>query len=60
MRCPCCDAVDVDVRQPHTCPRAGAQGKKHQPLLRAISRTNGSEFRSKGRAASHSLQTGTC
>ena len=27
MRCPCCGAVDVDIRHAHICPRAGAQLK---------------------------------
>ncbi|CAN0507989.1 unnamed protein product [Laminaria digitata] len=39
VRCPCCDAVDVDTRHARICPRAGAQVTHHQPLLHAISRT---------------------
>ena len=39
VRCPCCDALDVDTRHARTCPRAGAQVNQHQPLLHAISRT---------------------
>ena len=39
MRCPCCDAVDVDTRHARICPRAGAQVNQHQPRLHAISRT---------------------
>ena len=39
MRCPCCDAVDVDTRHARICPRAGAQVNQHQPLLHAISYT---------------------
>ena len=27
VRCPCCDAVDVDTRHARICPRAGAQVK---------------------------------
>ena len=38
VRCPCCDAVDVDTRHARICPRAGAQVNQHQPLLHAISR----------------------
>ena len=39
VRCPCCDATHVDNRHARICPRAGAQVKQHQPLLRAISHT---------------------
>ena len=39
VRCPCCDAVDVDTRHARICPRAGAQVNQHQPLVHAISRT---------------------
>ena len=39
VRCPCCDATDVDTRHARICPRAGAQVKQHQPLLHAMSRT---------------------
>ena len=39
MRCPCCDAVDVDTRHARICPRAEAQVNQNQPLLHAISRT---------------------
>ena len=39
IRCPCCDAVDVDTRHARICPRSGAQVNQHQPLLHAISRT---------------------
>ena len=39
VRCPCCDAVDVDTRHARICPRSGAQVNQHQPLLHAISRT---------------------
>lgn len=38
MRCPCCDAVDVDARHARICPRAWAQMNQRQPLLHAISR----------------------
>ena len=37
VRCPSCDAVDVDTRYPRLCPRAGAQVNQHQSLLHAIS-----------------------
>ena len=36
MRCPCCDAVDMDTRHAHICPGAGTHVKQHQPLLHAI------------------------
>ena len=39
VRCPCCDAVDVDTRHARICPRSGAQVNQHQSLLHAISRT---------------------
>ena len=39
MRCPFCDAVDVDTRHARICPRAEAQVSQHQPLVHAISRT---------------------
>ena len=39
VRCPCCDAVDVDIRHACICPRAEAQVNQHQPLVHAISRT---------------------
>ena len=39
VRCPCCDATDVDTRHARICPRADAQVNQHQPLLHAISRT---------------------
>ena len=39
MRCPCCDAVDVNTRHARICPRAGVQMNQHQPILHAISRT---------------------
>ena len=39
VRCPCCDAADVDTRHARICPRAGAQVDKHQPPLHAISHT---------------------
>ena len=40
MRRPCCDAIDVDIRHAHICPRAGgAQVNQHQPLLHAIFHT---------------------
>ena len=39
VRCPCCDATDVDTRHARICPRAGAQVNQHQPLLDAISRS---------------------
>ena len=39
VRCPCCDATDVDTRHARICPRAGAQVNQHQPLLHAISHT---------------------
>ena len=39
MRCPCCDAVDVDTRHARICPRAGAQVNQHRLLLHAISHT---------------------
>ena len=39
VKCPCCDAVDVDTRHARICLRAGAQVNQHQPLLHAISRT---------------------
>ncbi|CAN0184367.1 unnamed protein product, partial [Laminaria digitata] len=32
VRCPCCDAVDVDTRHARICPRAGAQANQQQPL----------------------------
>ena len=38
VRCPCCDATDVDTRHARICPRAGTQVNQHQPLLYAISR----------------------
>ena len=38
VRFPCCDAVGVDTRHAHICPRAGAQVNRHQPLVRAMSR----------------------
>ena len=38
-RCPCCDAVDVDTRHAHICPRAGAQVNQHQLLAPEMSRT---------------------
>ena len=41
MRCPCCNAFDVDTRQARICPRAGAQVNQHQPLLHAIPHTFG-------------------
>ena len=39
VKCPCCDAVDVDTRHAHICHRAGAQVHQHQPLVHAMSRT---------------------
>ena len=39
MRCPRCDAVDVNTRHARVRPRAGAQVNQHQPLLHTISRT---------------------
>ena len=39
VRCPCCDATDVDTRHARICPGAGAQVNQHQSLLHAISRT---------------------
>ena len=39
MRCPFCDAVDVDTRHARISPRAGAQVNQHQQLPHAISRT---------------------
>ena len=39
VRCPCCNAINVDTRHARICPRAGAQVNQHQPLLHAISRT---------------------
>ena len=39
MRCPCCDAVDVDARYARICPRAGAQVNQHQSLLNEICHT---------------------
>ena len=39
VRCPCCDATDVDTRHACICPRAGAQANQYHPLLHAISRT---------------------
>ena len=39
VRCPCCDAVNVDTRYARTRPGAGAQVNQHQPLLHPISRT---------------------
>ena len=39
VRCPCCDATDVDPRHARICPRAGTQVSQHQPILHAISRT---------------------
>ena len=38
-RCPCCNAINVDIRHARICSRAGAQVNQHQPLLHAISRT---------------------
>ena len=38
VRCPVCDAVDVDTRHGRICPRAGAQVNQHQPLVHARSR----------------------
>ena len=40
VRCPCCNAINVDTRHARICPRAGAQVDQHQPLLHAISRTS--------------------
>ena len=39
MRCPCCDAVDVDTRHARIYRRAGAQDNQHQPLVHEMSRT---------------------
>ena len=39
VRCPCCDAVDMDIRYARICPRSAAQVNQHQPLLHAVSRT---------------------
>ena len=39
VRCPSCDAVDIDTRYARICPRAGAQVNQNQPLVHAISRT---------------------
>ena len=39
VRCPYCDATDVDTRHARICPRAGAQVNQHQLLLHVISRT---------------------
>ena len=39
VRCPCCDAVDVDTRHALKCSRSGAQVNQHQPLLHVISRS---------------------
>ena len=39
VRCPCCDAVDVDTHHARICLRAGAQVNQHQPLVHAMSRT---------------------
>ena len=38
LRCPCCDATDVDTRHARICARADAQVNQHQLLLHAISR----------------------
>ena len=37
--CPCCEAVDVDARHAHICPRGEAQANQLQPLLHETSRT---------------------
>ena len=39
VTCPCCNAVDADIRQARNCPRAGAQVNQHYPLVHAMSRT---------------------
>ena len=39
VRCPCCDAVDIDTRHARICSEAGAQVNQHQPLVHATSRT---------------------
>ena len=39
VRCPCCEAINVDTRHARICPGAGAQVNQHQPLLHAISGT---------------------
>ena len=39
VRCPCCNAVNVDTRHARICPRAGAQVIQHERLVHAISRT---------------------
>ena len=36
VRCPCCNAINVDTRHARICPRAGAQVNQHQPLLRDL------------------------
>ena len=33
IRCPCCDAVDVDTRDARICPRSGAQVNQHLSLI---------------------------
>ena len=38
LRCPCCDATDVDTRHARICTTAGAQVNQHQPLFHATSR----------------------
>ena len=38
-RCPCCNAINVDIRHARICSRAGAQVNQHQPLLYEIART---------------------
>ena len=39
VRCPCCDAVDIDIRHARICPRAGARLNQHELLVHAISRS---------------------
>ena len=36
VRCPCCNAINVDSRHARICPRAGAQVNLHQPSPRDL------------------------
>ena len=61
VRCPCCDAVDVDTRHVRICPRSGAQMNQHRPLLHAISHVEAARnFTPSDESANRSLRKGTC